>query len=227
MIRRFRAREILLYGAVVLLVGCASDAEPGQTSLRILEGSEGLLEFRGTIHPNQFSKVRGEPYGHHAIVWGKGGAAKRALIVTDVPDEEIAKTLEALGVPAGNNLAPEAWEERKAPDNPAADERVEGASLVIEVRWDGAPEWKPLEHLVGLEQADYRFGDHRRWIPVWNSGCVVCNVSCPGGKISNHTLTIRDQSAGKLREAVRPPQLPPDGTRVAIRVRLREREAGE
>lgn len=212
------AALILAWGA-----GCISDAEPragkDNHSLRLLEPSEGLIEFRGRIYPERFKKVRGEPAGHHAIVWEEGRAARRALIETDVPDAVVAETLAKLGVAAGNNLEPEAWEERKDATNPSADGRVQGASIEIEVTWLGEAEWTSLATIQGLEDADYRFGDHRSHIPVWRSGCVVCNVSCPGGKISNHTLTIRDQAKGMLSDRIRLEPLPEDGTPVRIRVK--------
>jgi hypothetical protein len=178
-----------------------------------------LLEFTGKIFPKRFLAVKGVPLGHHAIVWKEGRTADRALIEADLSDQEVADRLAAKGVPAGNNLSPHTWDARYDPKDPAADARVEGASLEVWVAWEGSQGFQNLAEMVGLQGADYRFGDHRQWIPVWNSGCIVCNVSCPGGKVSNHSLTIRDQAQERLQPHMDLGRLPRDGTSVTVRLR--------
>jgi hypothetical protein len=193
------------------------------SSIRVLgsqvdDPEKPLLEFSGKIYPNRFLRVKGISYGHHAIAWTGGGAAKFALIETDTPDREIADRLAGMGVAGGNNLTAETWNARNDPANPAADQRVTGASLEIRVLWEGLRKARTLRSILGMPEAEYRFGDHRALIPIWKSGCVVCNVSCPGAKISNHTLTIRDQAQGRLRPDIDVSSLPPDGTPVRIGV---------
>lgn len=178
--------------------------------------SEVLLEFEGTIHPQRFLKVRDIGKGHHAIVWKGGGASRKALIETDLSDLKAAERLTEKGLVGGGNLPEEAWSKRNDPNDPAADARVEGPTVEITVLWEGLESPRRLQDLLGLPDADYRFGDHRSLIPVWKSGCIVCNVSCPGGKISNRSLTIRDQVQQRLRPRLDPSNLPPDGTRVRV-----------
>jgi hypothetical protein len=167
-------------------------------------------------------QLQGEPFGHHAIVWEGGKTAARALIVSSSSDLMIAKHLDLTGRQGGNNLDPKTWDNRFDLNDPAADERVEGPKVEVWVEWNGSGGYRRLAELMGLPDADYRFGDHRQWIPVWHSGCIVCNVSCPGGKISNHTLTIRDQAQGRLKPHLRMEQLPPDGTPVRIKITRRK-----
>lgn len=174
-----------------------------------------LMEFQGNLYPSRFLGVRGEPFGHHAIAWKEGRAAKRALIITDISDKTVAETLAAKGLRGGNNLEEDTWDSRKDKENPAADERVEGASLEVFVSWGGA-EPIDLKRILGLADADFRFGDHRSLIPVWRSGCIVCAVSCPGAKVSNRSLTVRDQTEGLLRKKLRLMALPPEGTPVTV-----------
>lgn len=178
--------------------------------------SEVLLEFEGTIHAQRFLEVRDIGKGHHAIVWRGGGASRKALIETDLSDLEAAKRLSEKGLVGGNNLPEEAWCKRNDPNHPAADARVEGPTIEITVMWAGLESPQRLQDLLGLPDADYRFGDHRSLIPVWKSGCIVCNVSCPGGKISNRSLTIRDQVQQRLSPRLDPSNLPPDGTPVRV-----------
>jgi hypothetical protein len=174
-----------------------------------------LMEFEGHIYPKEFLSVRGEAFGHHLITWKEGRTAKRALIRADVSDRLVAETLAAQGVVGGNNLDEETWDARKDKNNPAADERVEGSSVEIFVSWEGTGP-TDLRKFLGMSDAEFRFGDQRSLIPVWRSGCIVCAVSCPGAKISNRSLTIRDQAEGRLRPTWNLKSVPPDGTRVKV-----------
>ena len=178
--------------------------------------AEVLLEFEGTIYPHRFLEVKGIGYGHHSIVWKEGRTARKALIEAEMPDQEVANRLASKGLIGGNNLTDETWSERNDPNNPAADARVEGPTIEVRITWEGLAQPVRLQEILGMPDADYRFGDHRSLIPIWRSGCIVCNVSCPGGKISNHSLTIRDQVKGRLKPHLHPEKLPPDGTRVRV-----------
>ncbi len=177
-----------------------------------------LMELEGIIYPQRFLEVPGEPFGHHAMVWKEGRTANRALIVAETPDRAVAERLAALGATGGNNLSPAAWENRRDLSDPSADARVRGSTVEVWVEWRGGGGPQRLADLIGLPDAVYRFGDHRALIPIWRSGCIVCNVSCPGGKISNQTLTLRDQTEGRLHPKLNLKDLPPDGTRVRVRL---------
>lgn len=201
----------LVVGFSLLSLGARSEIQPPPPENL-------LMGLDGTIHPQRFLEVQGEPFGHHAIVWRGGRTASRALIVTETSDREVADRLAALGAIGGNNLAPQAWENRKDRADPSADERVSGSTVEVWVEWKGGGGSRNLAVLMGLPDAQYRFGDHRHLIPVWRSGCIVCNVSCPGGKISNRSLTIRDQTEGRLHPKLNLKDLPPDGTKVRIRL---------
>ncbi len=179
---------------------------------------ETLFEFEGTIYPQRFLQTKGIGYGHHAIVWKEGGTSAKALIEAEIPDREVADILAEKGLRGGNNLDSETWTERNDPDNPAADERVIGPTVEITVTWDDLDRPKRLQEILGMPKAEYRFGDNRSLIPIWKSGCIVCNVSCPGGKISNHSLTIRDQVMERLRPRLDLNSLPEDGTWVRVRI---------
>ena len=222
MIQSFKLSRLLI-GVVLcdFLVPCFSSAVHAKTAAEpsVIEAASGdrfLFSFQGRVFPERFLKVKGIGYGHHAIVWKEGGAAKKALIETDLSDKIIADRLEEAGVMAGNNLNADAWKERNDRSNSAADARVRGDSLKILVTWNGSDHPKSLQEVVGLADAEYLFGDHRDLIPIWKSGCVVCNVSCPGGRISNQTMTIRDQVDEKLDPKIEVQSLPPDGTTVMI-----------
>jgi len=203
-------------------IGCGK-GDCGQFSTACEESAKNrqpLVEFGGIIYPKRFLAVEGELFGHHAIAWKGGRSSQLALIEADVPDRQVADELAKKEVRAGNNLDSATWDARHDPDNPAADERVEGASLEVHVEWEGSRGPKDLRQILGMSDADYRFGDHRALIPIWKSGCIVCDVSCPGAKISNRSLTVRDEVEGHLRPELDLEKLPPDGTQVRVSIYL-------
>jgi hypothetical protein len=175
------------------------------------------LKFQGTIYPKRYNTYSDRANGHHFIVYSGGSNAHKALITTDVPDEQILSGLEALGAVAGNNLTQAAWDERNIPNSDAANQRVAGTPINIYVQWqeDFIPAYELLNDTTASE-FNIRFGGHVDLIPVWQSGCVTCLFSCPGGRTSNEAFTIRDQAQNKHSFFADESRLPEDGTKVYI-----------
>ena len=63
---------------------------------------------------------------------------------------------------------------------------------------------------------DFRYGGNERWQTEFNSGCIVCLYSCPGGAVGNHAHPIRDYVREGVVYMPRPNRLPPAGSRVTI-----------
>lgn len=175
------------------------------------------LKFQGTIYPKRYNTYSDRANGHHFIVFSGGSNAHKALINTDVHDEQILSGLEALGAIAGNNLTQATWNDRNNPNSNAADQRVAGTPINIYVQWQ--EDYIPAHELLkDTLPSDFhiRFGGHADLIPVWKSGCVTCLFSCPGGKTSNESFTIRDQAQDKHSFFANEAILPEDGTKVNI-----------
>ncbi len=178
------------------------------------------ITFAGKIYPHRYNTRSDRVKGHHFIVYSGGSNAKKALINTEVPDHQILSGLEALGAVPGNNLTTAAWDERNNPQSDAPDQNVEGTPLDIFVQWE--QEYKPAYELFAdASPSDFqiRFGGHEELISVWESGCVTCLFSCPGGRTSNAAYTIRDQAKDRQTFMAKEKELPSDGSTVRVIVK--------
>ncbi len=65
----------------------------------------------------------------------------------------------------------------------------------------------------------FRFGGNEEHDERWESGCIACLFSCPGGVVSNERYSIRDY----VREVTRfypASDLPPDEIPVTVTIEL-------
>ncbi len=156
--------------------------------------------------------------GHHAVVWKGGKKASEALLSAYVSDADFYDAMVSIGAKPGNNLTSAAWEERKDKKSTAPDTRVEGSPVEASVWWPGLSQPLPVSALFNDPSGkgiDFRFGGNKALIPVWRSGCILCLQSCPGGKVSNHSYTIRDYVNGKATFTLNTKNVP-EGRRKAV-----------
>lgn len=208
--------RIILIAALVMACGSG----PEEVPMRI-DFSTHSISFPGTIYPERYNTRADRNNGHHLIVWSGGGNARKALIGTDFNDKDILTFLESLGAVAGNNLTEKTWTERDNPASAEPDKHVEGTPIDVFVSW-GKEEY-PIYTLLKEttpEEIDIRVGGHIDLIPLWNSGCVTCSFSCPGGRTSNAAFTIRDQARNTHSFFADLSRLPKDGTEVKIRMEV-------
>jgi hypothetical protein len=85
--------------------------------------------------------------------------------------------------------------------------------------WDSPREISSLLQDPGGRGVMFRFGGNEEHDLVWDSGCIACLFSCPGGVVSNARYTIRDQIRGVTRFA---PALglPEEETSVTVSIEL-------
>lgn len=178
------------------------------------------VRFTATVQPGALARPFGVQ-GHHAIVW-KGGKSKWwALFAADASDRDVRAALQSLGAKPGENLTPGSWHERENPASREPDKRVEGTAVEVFVEWRGSRGRIPLAHVIaehGHEQPrmDFRFGGNQEWQKEFQSGCIVCLYSCPGGAIGNHAHPIRDSVRDGVVYTSIPARLPKAGTKVTI-----------
>ncbi len=193
---------------------------PTREAIRPTPG--GLIRFPARLQAGAFAASSGPDARYHALVHEGGSAAGKALLTTPYPDDEVARELRALGARDGGGVPMSAWTLRRVPLVPAPDRRVEGSPISVTVEWEGWPGPRDLSQLVedpGGQGVDFRFGGNEEHDHEWDSGCIVCLFSCPGGVISNNRYSIRDH----VREATRfapASDLPPDGTEVTVGIGL-------
>ena len=202
-----------------LLALAALVAAPRSPAVTVRPPNE--IEFTATVHAKRFDGWI-QP-GYHAIVWREGAAAQLALLVADASDVEVLDALERLGAKPGADLPIEAWTKRKDPKSPAPDAVAGGPRITIFLRLPRNPELVPLSSVLadtGGRGLDMRLAGNRANVSKWESGCVACLYSCPGGKVDNAEYTVRDSERSKERFRVRPGALPEDGTRIGVVLRV-------
>lgn len=168
------------------------------------------LYLRAAIHPLRYAACTWMA-GHHAVVWGEGKSAVCALFTVSTSDREVAALLKELGGEPGNNLTPATWRRRDEAEHPEPKKHVDGTPVDVEVWFPAWERPRPLASILKDPNGRgfaFRFGGHVHLIPEFESGCVVCLHSCPGGKVSNEEYTIRDFYEGDAAFALNDAALP-------------------
>jgi hypothetical protein len=188
----------------------------------VVDPAQKEVRFTATVQPHAMDRMFGVK-GHHAIVWKGGKSHRWALFVSDASDHDVRIALDSLGARRGENLTPDAWNAREDKKNPAPDARVEGSPIQVFVEWHGKR--VPLGQLIHEKHLDkplldFRYGGNERFQKEFESGCIVCLYSCPGGAIGNHAHPIRDYVRDGVVYASVPQRLPPAGSKVTIVLRV-------
>ena len=179
----------------------------------------------GEVQAGAFNRSDRGDARYHAIVWKGGRAKANALFVAHATDLQVHQALLDIGAAPGNNLTLDSWDERFAPDHADPNLRVTGSVIEISVQWEGSQKVYDISEILvdaGGGGFSFRFGGNLKHIQEWKSGCVACLYSCPGGKVSNASYTIRDYVDEATRFQAREDLLPPDGSEVRLILRLKE-----
>ncbi len=200
---------------VVALLATIAYAAPAKP---VVDRARREVRIPAVVQPHAMSRPLGVK-GHHAIVWNGGRAKLWALFVSPVSDRDVRIALDSLGARRGENLTPDTWNAREDPQNPEPDKRVEGSKIEVLVEWGGKR--RALADVLAEDgspapRVDFRYGGNEKWQREFQSGCIVCLYSCPGGAVGNHAHTIRDYVRDGVVYASRPERLPRAGTRVTI-----------
>ncbi|TVP60820.1 MAG: hypothetical protein EA351_00225 [Gemmatimonadales bacterium] len=176
------------------------------------------LQVTASLQIGAFLGSAPPDHQYHALVHREGSAAGKALFVTDASDADIARILRELGARDEGGVPMSAWNLRWVPLVPQPDTRVQGTPIQVVVEWEGAERPYTLDELLddpGGKGIDIRFGGNEEHDHHWDSGCILCLFSCPGGVVSNAAYTIRDHQRG-VTTFDPGERLPPDGTEVTI-----------
>lgn len=205
-----------LWGSSVLAASGSPTTPSRQTGIR------GRIRMEATLQPAAFARSSGEDGRYHALVYEGGGAAARSLLTTPTSDSAVARQLREMGADDGGGVPMSAWNLRKIPLVPWPDTRVKGSPIRILVDWEGWAAPRELGQLLrdpGERGVALRFGGNEELDDEWNSGCIACLFSCPGGVVSNERYTIRDHVESSTRFSPAP-DLPADGTPVTATLEL-------
>jgi hypothetical protein len=203
--------------------GRGSQLLPRPSSL-VTDVARREVRFTAVVQPGAMNRPFGVK-GHHAIVWKGGKSHRWALFVSDASDRDVRAALDSLGAKRGENLTPATWHAREDPKDPEPDKRVDGSRIGVYLEWRSRR--TPLARVIEEKkhvapQLDFRYGGHERFQKEFESGCIVCLYSCPGGAIGNHAHPIRDYVRDGVVYASVPERLPPAGSRVTIVLKVED-----
>jgi hypothetical protein len=228
--RRAFVRRIGAVAVVLLAIaGNSMSADPmtrlDETHPMIVDKGAREVRILAELQPKSFSPgwFTSTP-GHHAVTWKDGKKAGEALFSAYVSDRELHDAMISIGAKPGNNLSQAVWDERNDKTSKAPDTRVEGSPVEVSVWWPGLRSPLPLKSIFndpGGHGIDLRFGGQKSLIPVWQSGCIVCLQSCPGGKITNRSYTIRDYVEGRATFTLNDSIVPQGNRKAVVMFRLR------
>lgn len=214
-IKSLKKALLLFFLLYSTLLGVRTD-----TTLILVNKEQKFVDVAGVYHPAYFNGPVGLKQ-HHFIVWENGKSGKHALFTVYVSDSLIHDALIEASAQPGNNLTLDTWDKRKSKKSSEPDKRVEGSSITIEILHENKT-YTVNQILTDKHDNpfDFRFGGNLDFIPHWQSGCVVCLQSCPGGKVGNRSYTIRDLER-KIPEFTVNKTLPfKEGDEVLIRFRI-------
>lgn len=186
------------------------------------------VHVQAIAHPNQFqgfSNSKTRMPGYHLLVWDQGKAASNALFTTTVSDSMLYNALIQIGAKPSNLLKLDTWKKRNNLQHPAPDQHVTGTPITIDIQLANHQVPHPLTDIItntGDQDFDFRFGGHLENQSQWHSGCGVCLYSCPGGKISNATYTVRDYIQKNTEFRLRPNVPLKSGTPVTLIFRIKK-----
>ncbi|MDF1662545.1 MAG: YdjY domain-containing protein [Planctomycetota bacterium] len=178
-----------------------------------------LWGFEGSLSPFP---------GYHFLCWKDGRASPLALLTTEFNDADIQAGLQKLGGQSGDNLSQETWDERHSATSKAANLKVEGSRIEVLVESSSGSRF-PLKELIAVPEGrapDIRLGGHMKYRPSWLSGCILCLVSCPGGRLSNASYTCHDYAKGDATHKIteRGRAVFQSGAEVTVIFRVAEKE---
>ena len=216
--KRITAILAILAGAIVAAfwISCRS----ARNTTITIDRERREIRFPATVHVDAFDRSLFQP-GHHSVVSRYGISRFGALFLADPSDLDVRHALEEIGAVPGENLTPESWTEREDPSSAAPDLHVEGTRIEVFVESKGARH--ALADLIDPSTdsiLDFRYGGNEEYRSRFHSGCIVCNYSCPGGAVGNHTLTIRDEVKGRVTFKVAKTFPFSDGERVVLILRV-------
>jgi hypothetical protein len=197
------------------------DSPPHAGSV-LVDAASGTVTLTAVLQAEAFQRSTPPDARYHALVSRRGGAAGKALMVTDAGDAEVAAALRRLGAADGGGVPLRAWTLRGLPLLRAPAARVRGSRVEVYLTWEGADRAYRLEELLedgGGRGVEIRFGGNEEHDEHWDSGCILCLYSCPGGVLSNALYSIRDHRRG-VGDFAAGGGFPADGTPVTVTLQL-------
>ncbi len=184
-------------------------------------------KWQAYVHPaDKYAEKGFDPDHWHLIISGtqaNPAVGRIPVFVAWATDVEVSEALALIGAKAEiNDFGVKTYNERLKKDSPYPDYIPRGTSISVYITWNEksgkertieANEF--LENSAGKQLAFVYNGK------IHPSHCIACLYGCPGGKIANSSLSVRDYfdrgAVWKIKSGI----LPADGTLVLITFKIK------
>jgi hypothetical protein len=179
------------------------------------------------VHPVAKTAEKGyDPDHWHLVISGTQANPQKGrvpIFVGWASDVEVSDALASLGAKKEKDqFDAKAYDDRLKKDSPYPDIKPKGTPVDIYFTWtekNGSS--KTVEANEFMENSTGKKLDFVYIGKIHPSHCIACLYGCPGGKIANSTLTVRDYFERDAVWKVKKGILPPDGTPVLITIKIR------
>lgn len=216
--------------------GSVGFAHPMKPTLIAVDKKNKSITFGGVVmadkwdafvHPvDKYAEKGFDPDHWHLIISGTQANPSNGrvpIFVGWAGDVDVSEALASIGatVDKTSKFEVKSYNDRLKKDSPYPDYRPAGTPATVYITWtEKNGKEKTVEANDFLENST---GKKLQFVYVGKihpSHCIACMYGCPGGKIANSSLTVRDYfdrgAVWKLKRGI----LPPDGTPVLITIKL-------
>lgn len=167
-----------------------------------------------------------DPDHWHMIISGtqaNPSIGRIPIFVAWATDVEVSEALALIGAKAGSSeFGVKSYNERLKKDSPYPDDTPQGTPISVYITWnDKSGKEKTAEANEFLENSTGKKLEFAYIGKIHPSHCIACLYGCPGGKIANSALSVRDYfdrgAVWKIKGGI----LPPDGTPVLITFKIK------
>ena len=175
---------------------------------------------------NKYSDKGFDPDHWHLIISGtqtNPSSGRLPVFVAWATDVEVSEALAIVGARAENGeFGPKSYNERLNKNSPYPDYTPKGTPISVFVTWnEKGGEKKTVEANEFLENSTGKKLEFVYVGKIHPSHCIACLYSCPGGKIANSALSVRDYFERGAHWKIKKGILPADGTPVLITLKVK------
>ena len=184
-------------------------------------------KWQAYVHPVDRSAEKGfDPDHWHLIISGtqaNPGVGRVPVFAAWATDIEVSEALAQIGAKAEKSeFGVHSYTERLKKDSHHSDITPKGSPISVYITWnekDGKQ--KTVEANEFMENSTGKKLEFVYVGKIHPSHCIACMYGCPGGKIANASLSVRDYFDRGATWRVKSGILPPDGTPVLITLKIK------
>jgi hypothetical protein len=185
-------------------------------------------KWQAYVHPVDKSAEKGfDPDYWHLIISGtqaNPGVGRVPVFVAWATDVEVSEALAAIGAKAEpGEFSVKSYTERLKKDSHHPDVTPKGSPISVYFTWnekDGKE--RRVEANEFMENSTGKKLEFVFVGKIHPSHCIACMYGCPGGKIANSSLSVRDYFERGATWRIKSGILPPDGTPVLITLKIKD-----